>query len=332
MTGSEAGLEQLPAPFGRQAGEFVGGGGAVEGFLALPLELLLEARELALGVQGEVAVLNPGEIGGFVLPDIPRGASFVLAEADGRLAVVVQVQAAGEIHGAGTGADLGERVHVIFQHFLLIFSRFLVAVQLRLEHFVSGEGVGFGRMRVLEILAAAVEAVRGPEVARFHVVVDVLDIDHLAFVEVDLADGLEHRRGLVMGLRVRDAGVAILPHALDFLGEERQVELDGVEAGQVAAFEPLRDLRQHIDELGAVHEVLVLHAVHFRGARVDGDDAMVAVVPGLDLPGLDEGLAAFRHHLHETQFDDAVRGNIKAGALDVEEEQRPCKIQFHKLL
>ena len=194
----------------------------------------------------------------------------MFAETDGGLAVVVQVQAAGEIDGAGARTDAGQGVHVVLQRFLLVFRRFLVAVQLRLEHFIGGQGVGLRRMRVLEVLAAAVETVGGPEVPRFHVMVDVLDIDHLAGVQVDLTDGFEHGRRLVVGLGVRDAGVAVLPHPLDLLREEGQVELHGVEAGEVAAFQPFGHFREHLDELGAVHEVLVLHAVHFRGGFIPG--------------------------------------------------------------
>ena len=167
-------------------------------------------------------------------------------------------------------------------------------------------------------------------------VVDVLDIDHLAVVEVDLVDAVEHRPGLfpglLTGLRIREAGVAVVPHALDLLREEREVELRGVKAGEVAPGEPIGHFGEHLNEFRAVHEVLVLHPVHFRGARVDGDDAAVPVIPGLDLPGLYPGCAPFRKHFDETQFDDAVRGNIKAGALDVEEEQRPRKFKFHSLL
>ena len=53
--------------------------------------MLLEAGELLLGVQREVAVLDPCEIGGFALPDVPGRAALVLAEADGRLACLLVI-------------------------------------------------------------------------------------------------------------------------------------------------------------------------------------------------------------------------------------------------
>ena len=65
-----------------EAVEFVVRGGAVEGFLALFLELGFEAGELALSVQGEVTVLYPCKIGRFLLPHFTCGAALVFAKAD----------------------------------------------------------------------------------------------------------------------------------------------------------------------------------------------------------------------------------------------------------
>ena len=55
---------------------------------------------------------------------------------------------------------------------------------------------------------------------------------------------------------------------------------------------------------------------------------MVLVVPGLDFPGLDPGFTSWQG-FDETQFDDSVGGNVEAGALNVEEEQRPRQVEFH---
>ena len=62
-----------------------------------------------------------------------------------------------------------------------------------------------------------------------------------------------------------------------------------------------------------------MDAVDLGGLLGDVDLLAEGIVPGLDLPRLDPGLAA-RKGLDETQLDDAVGGNIKTGALNVEKK------------
>ena len=56
---------------------------------ALELELLLEFLELALGVQGEGALLDPGEVGRVRFEHLAGGLALVLAEVNDRLSVGV---------------------------------------------------------------------------------------------------------------------------------------------------------------------------------------------------------------------------------------------------
>ena len=176
-------------------------------------------------------------------------------------------------------------------------------------------------MGVLKVVAAAVEAVCGPEVTGLKVMVDVLDVHHLGRMKVQLVYDGNHLEGLLAGFFVLYAKFAVSPHPLNFFGKEGEVELSGVEARKVASLQPLRDLRKHLYELGAVHKVFVLDAVYLRRLRIDGNDAAVGIVPGLYLPGFHPGFPA-RERLHKTKLNDAVRGNIKPGALYVKKEQR----------
>ena len=151
-------------------------------------------------------------------------------------------------------------------------------------------------MGVLEILSAAVEAVRSTQVAGLEVMEDVLHVHHTGGMKVDGLHGVQDLAGLgrigTVGREFLQTGIAVVPYPFYLFREHGKVELDGVEAGKVAAREPLCHFRENRDELGAVHQVLVLDAVDCRCLRIDLDNPVVDIVPGLDLPGLDIGFTA----------------------------------------
>ena len=270
----------------------------------------------------------------------------MLPETDGRFAVLAQDEAAGEIDVAGAGTEGGEGVDVVLQDLLPVLRRLGITVELGLEDLIGRPGVRIGGMGVFEVLAAAVEAVGGAEVARLHLVVDVLDVDHPALVQVDARD--EGERLLRLGILLLLLLAAVVSHRrlqfghpagavgadpFEFLGEQRQVELGGVEAGEVAAAQQFRDFGNEFDEPRLSDQVLVLDVVHFRGSGSHRDDPVVLQVPRPDPFRPDLWIHALHlragKNLDEAEFDDGVGCDVQAGALDVEKEQRPLETQFH---
>ena len=102
-------------------------------------------------------------------------------------------------------------------------------------------------MRIVEVFAAAVEAVGSLQVSRLHRVIDVLHIHHLRGVQVYVQ--------LLSGQF----------HPLELLCEHREVEFGGVESCQVAVLKPIGYLVGHFVEGRAVHEHVVGNAVNRRG-------------------------------------------------------------------
>ncbi len=82
-------------------------------------------------------------------------------------------------------------------------------------------------------------------------------------MQVQFVDAVNHFLGLVMGGLVGKARDGVGTGTLDFLCQHGKVELGGVEPGQVAVLQPGGHLRQHLNELGTVHQVFVLHPVYF---------------------------------------------------------------------
>ena len=225
----------------------------------------------------------------------------MLAEIDDLFTLLVVNQGAAEIH-ISLGHKARKRLDVVLES--------VVTVQLGLQDFIGGDGIGLGRMGVVEVLAAAVEAVSRLEVAGLHRVEDVLHIHQQGRVQVHI--------DLLAGQL----------HPLELLAEHREVELDGIEAGQVAVLKPLCYLLSHIVKGGAVRQHIVSDAVHLARLRADGPLASIDIIPRLYLPSLYATLAA-REDFHETQFYYRVRRNIEPRTFDVEKKQGSFEIQFH---
>ena len=143
-------------------------------------------------------------------------------------------------------------------------------------------------MRILEIIFFAVESVCGFEIARLHIVVDVLDVHHFLFVKVQVYIMLFEST-----------------YALYFLGKHREVEFCGIVAGEIGIPEPFHHLISDFIKLGAVSKVLILDSVHCRSSRGDGALRIALIVPGADFPGFDALLSSGKN-LDEAQFYDAV--------------------------
>ena len=159
-------------------------------------------------------------------------------------------------------------------------------------------------MGILEIFAAAIETVGGLQVPRLHEMIDILDVYHELGVKVN---------------------VQVLLHidtdAFDFLSQHGEVELGGVETGQVRILEPGDNLVHAVAEAGAAGEVLILDPVYGRCLRMDGILPLGRIVPRLEAPGLDTRFPTGQH-LYKTQLTDTVRGNIQSRAFDVKKQQR----------
>ena len=241
-----------------------------------------------LGVEREVAVHHPGVVAGFLAEDVGDAAALVLAESEDLLALVVVENPSGVVGRFGTARVGGQRIDVVFE--------VVVAVELRLEHFVCRPRVGFGRVGVFEFLVA-VEAVGRHKGALLFLVEDVLHVDELAALEIHV-DARTH----------------------ELLDKHRQVEAVGVEASEVAAlhelFERLGDLR----ECRGVSHVGVRDAVD--GRRLGRNRHL-----GVDLPGLDD-LLAVGHDFDHRNLDDAVFRGVDARGLQVEEDDRALEFQL----
>ena len=182
-------------------------------------------------------------------------------------------------------------------------------------------------MGVLKVLSSTIETVGGLEVARLHIVIYRLYIDHLLGVQVDVR-GL--KGSLCLGLvlrsvpRVRKPSHTIGTHPLKFLGQHRKVELCGIVTGQITVSQPIHDLGRNLDELLLPGDILVLDPVHLTGLWIDRMLFAEGVVPRADPPGL-HLVVAVGKNLDKTELDNAVVDYIKACAFDVKEQQRPFK-------
>ena len=214
----------------------------------------------------------------------------------------------------------------------MVFVGSLVPVKLAFEHLVGRKRVRLGCVGIVEILASAVKTVCRPEVSRLHIVVNRLHVNHLHTVEID-ADLFHHRPGLLLlvsrGFRVGNALFAIHPHPFELLGEHRAVKLAGVVARKVTSLQHIHNLVRKLEEPLAVLDVLILDAVDCRSLLGDMDLPARLEIPRTDAPG-----AHFRNriagiHFHEAKLHYAVGRNVETGALDVEKQQRSCKLEFH---
>ena len=165
--------------------------------------------------------------------------------------------------------------------------QFGVAVELRLQHFVGGGGVGGGGVCIFQIFAA-VEFVGGAQGALFHFVEYDLHIDKFVAFQVDV-----------------DAG------AQKLFGQQRNVEPVGVESAQIASFDGTGYVVGHGFECGAIFHIVIGDAVY--GGGLFGN-----VHLGVDAHGLTLFRAVGRY-FQIRYFDNAVGHNVGAGGFEVEE-------------
>ena len=137
-----------------------------------------------------------------------------------------------------------------------------------------------------------------------------------------------HGDRIFTGRRIFDLLFAVVADPFYFLRKHGKVELSGIETSQVAVPEPFNDLIHDVEELGAAGQVFVLYPVDRGRSGRDRSLASLFIVPRFDPPCL-HPLFPVGENLDEAQFGDTVRGNAQARALDVEEEQRPHKIELH---
>ena len=156
-------------------------------------------------------------------------------------------------------------------------------------------------MSVFKVFAAAIEAVGAAQVTGLHGMINGLHVNHPLAVQVNI-----------------DIPAQIVAYALEFLCQKGEVELGRIEAGKVAVLKVWQKLVYKVLEAGAVFKHIVRKAVHRTCSRVDGPLALMLVIPGLHAPGLDTLLSAGHDH-YKTKLCNAVRGNTKTGALDIEE-------------
>ena len=163
-------------------------------------------------------------------------------------------------------------------------------VQLCLQHLVRSPGVGFGSMRILQVLVA-VELVGCREGTLFQFVVNHLHVDKLSLCQVDV-----------------DA------RSQEFLHQHRHVETVGVEAGDVRSLDIPCDVLGHLLERRTVGHILVVDAMNgcrsLRNMHFRIDAQRLAL------------LVAVRIHLQVTDFHDPVSIYIGSGSLQIEKHYR----------
>lgn len=178
-----------------------------------------------------------------------------------------------------------------------------VAVELRFEHLVGGEGVGISAMGVVEVLVA-VELIGGLEGALFHLVEDVLHIDQAAAIEGEVETEAEH-----------------------LLDEHRHIELVGIVAREVAIADELDDAWGKLLESGLVGHVGIADAVD-GGSGFGNVYGVAGGIGGTD--ALHEGLfAGVGVDFVETDFYNMVGADLYAGGFEVEEDNGFSQFQLH---
>lgn len=173
-----------------------------------------------------------------------------------------------------------------------------VFVQLCLKHLVGGLNVAEGRMRIDMVLAAVVE-IGSRESAFLHFMIDDLDVDLSRLVD-EIGD---------------------YSNSVEFLGKHRDVEIVGVEAGDVRADEVVGDFLSLLAESRAVGDIRVRDAVHLGGSLGD-------VHLRVDKQTV-RSLFSIRKNLDVCDFDDTVACDFEASGLQVEDDERTFKIEFH---
>lgn len=169
----------------------------------------------------------------------------------------------------------------------------LVAIKLRGKHIGRGQHVGQRPVRTA-VLAIAVKAQRGREVARLAHVVNGQHVHHMAPLDVE--------------------GHA---HASEFLDQHGQIETPHVEARQIRIANEVQQTRRELPERGLQRHIGVGNAVYTRGIGGYGHFGIHAVVKFL--------AAAARQEFHRGDFHNAVAAHIHTGGFKIEEHERPLE-------
>lgn len=277
--------------------------------LGLSAELLLEANLVVdlgddlLGVEREIRLHHPVVVGGLTEEHLLDGHVLVLSEVEDRLLVLVPDDMAGHIHVVRLLGKSAEGLHIVLHgHVSALGARVgvlhpVVLVELGLEDIEGGAGVGVGVMGLRQI-AVTVELVGSHEVARLHLVEDVLHVHHQAVAQVEA-----------------------LAATQELLHQQRHVELVGVEASQVGVAYEGQQVVGNFRECGLVLDILVGDAVDGR-ALLGNVDAWVDELRTLDL-------LAVRHHLDEGDLHDFVLADIQAGGFQIEKQKGFGKVDLH---
>ena len=157
------------------------------------------------GMERKIAVHHPRIVARLDPKHLGYRASLVLTETEHFHAFVVIDDTASKIDILRPGRELGQEIDIVLQLF--------VALQLRKQHFISSQRIGFGRMRLCEVLTA-IELVGSHERALLHAMEDILYVDKTAFVQIDI-----HAR------------------AEKLLDQHRDIELIGVIAPEIASLD-----------------------------------------------------------------------------------------------
>ena len=157
----------------------------------------------------------------------------MLAEAEHFDPFLVEDDSARVVGALAARREFGQIIHLVFQ--------LGVTVQLREQHFVGGQRVGFGRVGLVELFPA-IEFVSGHERALLHLVEDILHVDETAFVQVYVESGTQK-----------------------LFDEYRNVEFVRVVASEVASFDVSPQRFGDLAESGAVGDILVVDVVDGRG-------------------------------------------------------------------